>query len=256
MSNTCRAVSLLTAATLLATVVHGQVAEQNWPASTLNVDVGAPNNTGWGGWSLGGLGYGWGANNQGASGYISHGYDFASNLTAIHVDLNELRNTGGPFIATNSPYIRTTGQVLFTPLTSMAYTITGVVAVSLTGASTSNTTATGGLVLEVVSGPTLATYTGGVFRSGAGGFGAAGNIFDAGLPASGSSTGFLSSGTTYRLSWDFIMSSNMNNDSTLSADVSTAPGGSFFEIAFAIPTPGAAALLGLGTLAAAGRRRA
>lgn len=232
-----------------------QVVESNFPSSYLNVDNGAPGNTFWSGWTLGGTGYGSGFNNQGASGTIAHGYDFASNLTAIRVNVNELRNTGGPFIATNSPYAGITGQVIFTPQVSLAYTISGSVFMNLAGASTSNSFTSGAVTLEVVSGPTLATYTGSVFRSGIGGFGASGTIFDASSPATGSSTGFLASGTTYRLSWDLHVSSAMNNDATLSADVATPPGGSFFEIGFAVPTPGAAALIGMSGLLAARRRR-
>ena len=235
--------------------LHAQVAEFNWPTSTLNVDLGAPGNTTWGGWSLGGSGYGAGSNNQGASGYISHGYDFASNLTNIRVDVYELRNSGGGFIFTNSPYAGNSGQVLFTPQAGMGYTLSGIVAMALNGASTSDTTAVGSLGLEVFGGPSLATYGGSVFRSGAGGFGASGTIFDAGSPTSGSSTGFLSSGTTYRLYWDFSVSSNMNNDLTLSGDVSTPAGGSYFDIAFAVPSPGAVGVLAFGGLAAARRRR-
>ncbi|MCW5766606.1 MAG: hypothetical protein KIT68_11600 [Phycisphaeraceae bacterium] len=250
---------LIGAAALAASITvaaHGQVAEQNWPSSYLNVDLGGPGGTTWSGWTLFGSGYGAGSNNQGASGYIAHNYDFASNLTSIVVTIDELRNTGGPFIATNSPYARTTGQVLFTPLVGMAYTISGAVWMQLDGASISNTLTTGAVGLEVLSGPSLATYSGGVFRSGAGGFGAAGSIFNSATPTSGASTGFLNAGTTYRLSWDFIISSTMNNDATLSGNVSTPQYGSFLQISFAVPAPGAAATAALAGLAVLRRRRA
>lgn len=242
---------------LLALAPHAsaQIVESNYPTSILNVDNGGPGNTFWSGWSLFGSGYGSGFANQGASGYISHGYDFASNLTAIHVDINELRNTGGPFIATNSPYAGVSGQVVFTPMVSMAYTISGSVLMNLAGASTSNSTSTGSVIFEQVGGPTLASYSGGVYRSGMGGFGASGTIFDASTPMTGSSTGFLAAGTSYRMLWDLRTFSSMNNDATLSADVATPPGGSFFEISFAVPAPGTAALLGLGGLFASRRRR-
>ncbi|MBL8990535.1 MAG: hypothetical protein JNJ48_03035 [Phycisphaerae bacterium] len=239
----------------ITTVARAQVAEQNWPASYLNVDLGGPGGTTWAGWTLFGMGYGAGSNNQGASGYIAHNYDFASNLASITVTIDELRNTGGPFIATNSPYARTTGQVLFTPLVGMAYTLSGSVWMQLDGASTSNTLATGAVSLEVLSGPSLATYSGGVFRSGAGGFGAAGSIFNSATPNSGASTGFLNAGTTYRLSWDFIISSNMNNDASLSGNVSTPQYGSFVQISFVVPAPGAGALAALAGLAACRRQR-
>ncbi len=251
------ALPFLAALPLLAFAPHAsaQVAESNYPTSVLNVDNGGLGNTFWSGWSLFGSGYGSGFTNQGASGYISHAYDFASNLTAIHVDVNELRNTGGPFIATNSPYAGITGQVVFTPLVSMAYTVSGSISMNLAGASTSGTYTSGSVVLEQISGPTLATYNASVYRSGIGGVGASGTIFDASTPATGSSTGFLAAGTSYRMLWDLRVFSNMNNDATLSADVATPPGGSFFEIGFAVPTPGAAALLGVGGLLASRRRR-
>lgn len=239
-------------------IASAQVIESGYPASVLYVDNGALGNAFWTGWAPGGTGYGSGFNNQGASGYISHAFDFASNLTAIRVDVNELRNTGGPFIATNSPYAGIRGQVVFTPQVSMAYTISGSVYMNLAGASTSNSTTTGSVIFEQISGPpspALATYTGGVFRSGLGGFGAAGTIFDAATPASGSSTGFLAAGATYRMQWDLRVLSAMNNDATLSADVGTPPGGSFFQIGFAVPSPSGAALLAMGGLMAAPRRR-
>lgn len=233
-----------------------QVFESSYPVSILNVDNGAPGNTLWNGWSAFGMGFGSGFNNQGASGYISHAYDFASNLTAIHVDVNELRNTGGPFIATNSPYAGIQGQVVFTPLVNMNYTIGGSVLMNLAGASTSSSTSTGSVVFEQIAGPTLATYTSTVYRSGVGGLGASGAIFDASAPTTGSSTGLLAAGNSYRMLWDLRTYSSMNNDATLSADVATPPGGSFFEISFAVPAPGATALLALGGLVATRRRRA
>lgn len=255
MNTITRTVSALAALATLAGMARAQVAEQNYPSSVLSVDLGGPGGTVWSGWTLFGMGYGGGMNNQGGSGYIAHSYDFAMNLQFIHVNVDELRNTGGAFIATNSPYARNVGQVLFTPSVNMAYTISGAVWMQLNGASTSNTTATGSLALEVVAGPSLATYTGGVFRSGAGGFGAAGAIFNSAVPNSGSSTGFLNAGTTYRMYWDFAVSSNMNNDATLAADVSTPPGGSYFEIAFAVPSPSAVFVLGAGALVVGRRRR-
>lgn len=239
-------------------IASAQVVESNYPTSVLHVDNGAPGNAFWTGWTLGGSGYGSGFNNQGASGTISHGYDFASNLTAIRVDVHELRNTGGPFIATNSPYAGIRGQVVFTPQVSMAYTISGSVSMNLAGASTSNSTTTGSIIFEQISGPpspALATYNGGVFRSGIGGFGASGTIFDAATPATGSSTGFLAAGATYRMLWDLRVFSTMNNDATLSADVATPPGGSFFQIGFAVPSPSATALLAMGGLLGSSRRR-
>lgn len=239
-----------------AGVSHAQVAEQIWPASSVNVDLGAAGNTLWSGWSLGGMAYGTGNNNQGGSGYVAHGYDFASNLVSITVRLDELRNTGGPFIATNTPFARVHGEVLFTPLVGMSYTLSGQVFMQLDGASTSNTTASGGVTLEVLSGPSLATYTGGVFRSGAGGFGAAGQIFNSSAPNSGSALGFLSAGTTYRLAWDFWISSNMNNDGTLAGDVGGPLHSNYLGIMFVVPGPGAgAALLGGAVIAARRRRR-
>lgn len=255
MKSITRTASALALFAILTGVAHAQVAEQNYPSSALSVDLGGPGGTVWSGWTLFGMGYGGGMNNQGGSGYIAHAYDFASNLQFIHVNVDELRNTGGPFIATNSPYARNAGQVLFTPSVNMAYTISGAVWMQLDGASTSNTTATGSLGLEVVAGPSLATYSGGVFRSGAGGFGAAGAIFNSAVPSSGSSTGFLNAGTTYRMYWSMVVSSNMNNDATLSADVATPPGGSYFEIAFAVPSPSAALTLGAGALMMGRRRR-
>lgn len=249
--------TLAALAFLTSTSAHAQVIEQNYPSSFLCVDLGATNNPFWTGWSLGGIAYGAGMNNQGASGYISHGYSFfPTTLTNIRVDAHELRNTGGPFFATNSPYAGIRGEVLFTPQANTNYTLSGAISMYLAGASTSNTLATGSLTLEVLSGPSLATYSAGVFRSGNGGFAAAGNIFDSATPTTGSSTGLLTANTTYRLAWNFAVSSNMNNDSTLSADVATAPGGSFFDIAFTpIPTPTTAATLLTLTALTTTRRR-
>jgi hypothetical protein len=233
-----------------------QVVDQNYPSSYLQCDLGAPNNPVWVGWGLGGFGYGGGNNNQGVSGNSGHQYDGLGNLTAVVVNLAELRNTGGPFIGTNSPYARNTGRMDFTPGVNLNYALSGVVHMTLAGASTSNTTAAGSLVLEQIGGPTLATYSGGVFRSGAGGFGAQGFIFDAAAPATGSQTGGLTAGLNYRLSWDFHVSSNMNADQSLSADVTGAAIPSFFQITFSqVPAPGAAGVLGVAGLLATRRRR-
>lgn len=228
-------------------VSFGQVIEANWPTSELSVDLG-PSSQVWAGWTLFGAGYGGGNNASGGSGYISHAYDFANNLTDIAVRLDELRNSAQPF--TNTPYIRNHGQVVFTPTVNTPYALSGAIPITLTGGTGSTTAASGSLILEVLSGPTVATYGNAFSRVFPGTV--TGNLFDSSTPLTGLPTGTLNGGTTYKLSWDFLLTSVMNGDSFLSADVSAGPS-PYFAISF-VPSPGPAALgvlLGLYS----GRRR-
>lgn len=237
---------------LLAAAAQAQITEQGPYTSLLTTQTGNGGPS-WQSWMLLSQNYGGGNNPNGVSGRIIHTYT-GGNLEEIRVNINELRNSGAPFVTQPTAFARVYGQVVFTPLVNMPYEILGSVTMYLQGTSASNASASGLVTFEVVSGPVLATFGSSLFRSGNGGFPAYGDTYNAGAPLSGSATGLLTAGTTYRLSWDFSVSSNINGDTTLDSNVATGPGGSYFAINFA-PAPGAAALLGLGGLMAARRRR-
>ncbi len=240
------------ALSLCAGAAQAQISEQG-PFNSFLTTAAGNGAASWNSWSFGTQFYGAGNNPNGVSGRIIHTYT-GGNLAEIRVDVNELRNSGAPFVTQPTAFGRLFGQVRFTPLVNMPYEILGSVTMFLQGTSASNASASGLVSFGVVSGPTLATFGSSIFRSGNGGFPAFGDIYNANAPLSGSATGMLTAGTLYQLSWDFNVSSNINGDTTLSSNVATGIGGSFFAINF-IPSPGAAALLGLGGLVAARRRR-
>lgn len=231
-----------------ATDVRASVVEQNYPSSSLTVEL-APSSPVWTGWTLFGTGYGGGNNWSGGSGNIGHAYTGFGELTDIIVTLPELRNSYQGF--TNTPSVRNFGQVLFTPSVNTPYAISGVIPLTFTGTNASSTLARAVLVLEEVSGPAIATY--GNVMARAGGGTVVNNLFDNTTLIAGSGAGTLTGGVTYRLSWDFLVASELNGDTTFSADVS-ANATSFFAISF-VPSPGTAGLVALGGLLAARRRR-
>ncbi|MGH7133549.1 MAG: hypothetical protein ACREJO_16585 [Phycisphaerales bacterium] len=251
----CRAVAVFVGGSLpffAAGVASGQVIEQGPFNSLLTTQTGNGGPS-WQSWTLLSQNYGGGNNPNGVSGRIIHTYT-GGTLEEIRVNINELRNSGAPFVTQPTAFGRVYGQTLFTPQVNTPYTILGSVSMYLGGTSTSSASASGIVTLEVVSGPTIASFGSSIYRSGHGGFPVLGDIYNANAPLSGSATGMLLAGITYQLTWDFNVSSNINGDTTLDSNVATGPGGSFFAINFA-PTPGAATLLGLGGLVACRRRR-
>jgi hypothetical protein len=244
--------AMIVAATLFTAAGSAQVTEQG-PFTSLLTTVTGNNGPTWQSWTLLSQNYGGGNNPNGVSGRIIHTYSGA-NLAEIRVNINELRNSGAPFVTQPTAFGRVYGQVIFTPLVNMPYTILGSVSMSLQGASTSSSSASGLVSLDVQSGPNIASFGSSLFRSGHGGFGAFGDIYNASTPLTGSAAGNLLAGTTYVLSWDFSVSSTINGDTTLDSNVSTLAGGSFFAINFT-PSPGAAGLVGMAAVAAARRRR-
>lgn len=165
------------------------------------------------------------------------------------VRLDELRNSAQPF--TNTPSIRNHGQVVFTPTVNTPYAISGFIPMTLTGGTGSTTAASGSLVLEVLSGPSVTSYGNAFSRVFPGTV--SGSLFDSSTPLSGLQAGTLNGGTTYKLSWDFLVTSVVNGDSFLSADVSAGPS-PYFAISF-VPSPGPAALAVVLGLSFSRRRR-
>lgn len=234
---------------LLATGAHAQVIEAGYPTSilrTLNAD------NGWAGWGPNTFGYGAGTNSHGSSGLVTHTYDSFSNLESIRIGISELRNLGAGPVAINNPSQMNFGQVQFTPQVALPYEITGRVTMVMTGLDGSFNTANGWVKLEEAVGPWLANYSGSMTRTGA--VSTTDDLFDASSPWFGASTGMLSAGVTYRLSWHFEVSTEINGDDTAYANIFALDGPSFVQIAFT-PAPASASLLVLGVLASGRRRR-
>ncbi|MDP1663307.1 MAG: hypothetical protein Q8L55_15450 [Phycisphaerales bacterium] len=194
--------------------------------------------------------FGMGDAGNGVAGNVLHGYT-GGLLTNITINVNELRNTP-PAHNYNDPFGRIYGHVLLTPVVNTAYTIGGSVDMVLSGFATSSSSTSGSVWLEQVSGPVLATFGGSLSRNTT--ISTVGSIYDSAAPLSGSATGTLLAGVTYRFGWDVSVGSLYNGDSSLYANVYTVSGQQSISISFA-PTPGAGAVLALGGLAAGRRRR-
>lgn len=231
-----------------ACTAMGQVNEAPFPASILTTSNAS---TLWQGWGMGGFGYGGGSNLNGSSGQVGHINNFFGQTELLYIGIAELRNSYSPFHSAD-PNQRHYGQVEFTAPAATPYTISGQVAMLMVGSNASLSSASGLATLEVVGGPTLATYGSSMLRLGAGPV--TGTLFDANTPLTGSSSGLLLPGFTYRFSWDYLVTSQVNADTTLNSDVNPQFT-SFMQISF-IPTPGAGVVLGLGGLLASRRRRA
>ncbi len=244
------AVAAAVASTLFASAAMAQISEQGAYTSLLTTVTGN-NGPVWQSWTLGSQNYGGGNNPNGVSGRIIHTYG-GGNLEEIRVNINELRNSGAPFVTQPTAFGRVYGQVLFTPLVNVPYQMLGSVTMLLQGSGGSDSSAAGLVSLEVVSGPVLGSFGSSMYCGGA--TPVMGTIYDASAPLTGSASGMLNAGTTYRLSWAFNVASNINGDTSLNSNVATGPGGSFFAINF-VPAPGAMALLGVGGLIATRRRR-
>lgn len=253
LNRSCSVARLAFVAGVLANVAgmaHAQVVEQGPYTSLLTTTTGNNGPT-WQSWTLGSQNYGGGSNPNGASGRIIHTYA-AGNLQEIRVNVNELRNSGAPFVNQPTAFARNYGQVIFTPQVNMPYEILGSVTMLLQGSSSSASSASGLVSLEVQNGPVVASFGSSIFRGGQ--FPVYAPIYDSASPIFGSATGQLNAGTTYRFSWDLNVSSDIFGDTSLSANVATAPGESFFAISF-VPAPGATALLAIAGLVGARRRR-
>lgn len=227
----------------------GQVNEAPFPTSSLTT---LNPSTMWQGWGMGGFGYGGGSNLNGSSGQVGHISNFLGQTELLYIGIAELRNSYSPFHSTD-PHQRHYGQVEFTAPSVVPYTISGSVTLVMTGSNASSSSAVGQAMLEVVGGPTLATYGGSMNRSSS--VSVINSVFDASAPLSGSSSGLLWPGFTYRFRWDYLVTSQVNGDTTLNTDIYGLLGPSYMQISF-VPAPGAAALLGLGGLLATRRRRA
>ena len=250
---TTLALSTLALSTLALIPAHAsaQIAEAGFTTSMMNVAPNHVNNSVWQGWSFGNQNYGIGTNLNGGSGSWTHTYS-AGLLTNITVNINELRNEYSPFHNFNDPGIRIYGGVQFTPAVNTPYAIGGSIDMVLSGSAASSSSASGSVVLQQLSGPTLASFGSSFARNS--NVSIVNNVFDSAAPLSGSNTGMLLAGVTYRLIWDFSANSLINGDTCLYANVFNLSGPQFFSISF-LPTPGSAAILGLGTLLAARRRR-
>jgi len=166
--------------------------------------------------------------------------------------VNELRNQYSQFHPYNDPSVRISGGVQFTPSVNTPYLIGGAIDMVLSGSASSSSSASGLVWLEQLSGPTLASFGSSFARNTNSSI--VGNIYDSASPLSGSATGMLSAGTTYKLNWDFSVSSLINLDTGLYANtysLSTPPN---LSISF-VPTPGSAMILGIAGLSAIRRRR-
>lgn len=230
---------------------RGQIAEAGFPTSIMNVAPAYVNNSVWQGWSLGNQGYGIGTNLNGGSGNWTHTY-VGGNLTDITVNVNELRTQYSQFHPYNDPSVRIWGGVQFTPAVNTQYAIGGAISMVLSGSAASSSSTSGLVWLEQLSGPTLASFGSSFARNTS--MSITGSIYDSASPLFGSATGMLSAGVTYRLNWDFMVSSLINLDTGLYANTFALSGPQSVSISF-VPAPGAGALLGLGMLAASRRRR-
>lgn len=241
------------AATSLTTLsAHAQINEAPFPTSILNSQHGTSGNFVQQTWNTGPLfNFGMGSNANGVSGRVTHTYQ-SGLLTNITLFLNELRNSNDQFVTINNPWARSWGVIQFTPAVNTPYQLGGVVDMVMTGNASSVSTAVGSLSLAQVGGPTLASYGASAIRNT--NSSQIDAIYDSATPLSGSSTGLLLAGMTYRLNWDFRVDSTINGDPSLSANVTSFREPANFSITF-LPTPGAAALLGLGGVIATRRRR-
>ena len=152
----------------------------------------------------------------------------------------------------NDPGAHAWVRIQFTPTVNTPYTIGGSISMVLSGNAASSHSASGSLSLEELNGPTIASFGSSMFRNT--NTSIIGSIYDSAAPLSGSATGMLQAGVTYRLNWDFACSGLINLDQGMFADVFALDGPQFFSISF-VPAPGTAALLGLGGLMTTRRRR-
>jgi len=144
------------------------------------------------------------------------------------------------------------GNFRFTANNSFTtYSITGTTGFQIAGNTFSGVSINVSLV-EVVSGNVLAGWS-----SGGAGFNFSGTLFDTVNPAQiGSWNGLLAAGVQYDFIWSYQI--NVGADAVNASTVSLTPSPGYtttwLQIQFA-PAPGAAAVLGLGGLLAARRRR-
>lgn len=249
-----RPASALAAAAWLiaASHTHAQISEAGFPTSILNAQHGTSGGSVqqvWG--AIPTFNYGFGSDANGVSGRVTHTYQ-AGLLTNITVFVSELRNSNNQFVVINDPWARNWGVVQFTPAINTPYQLGGVIDLAMTGNASSMTSGQGSLSLAQVGGPTLASYGASVVRNTNSSL--IGSIYDSATPLFGSSNGILLAGLTYRLSWDFRVDSTINGDPSLSANVTSLREPPSFSIAF-LPSPGSAAILGVGGLMASRRRR-
>lgn len=249
--------SVLPLATLAALAVsagecRAQITEFGFTTSSMNVAPAYMNNSVWQSWSLGNQNYGMGTNLNGGSGNWTHTYS-GGLLTNITVNILEMRNEFSQFHPFNDPSVHIYGGVQFTPAVNTPYLIGGSIDMVLSGSAASSSSTSGLVYLEQLSGPTLVSFGSSFARINAN-VSTVGNIYDSAAPNFGSNTGMLSAGVTYRLNWDFWVSSLINLDTGLYSNVFALSGPQNFSISF-LPTPGATTLLGLGGLVAARRRR-
>ena len=160
---------------------QGQVSEAVFPTSILNGAIG--NYAGviqtWIPFTPypGTFNYGMGNNANGVSGTVTHVYS-GGQLSSITVNVAELR-------------------VQFTAAVNTPYVIGGSVSMVLSGSAASSNSASGSVWLEEVGGPTVASFGSSMFRNT--NTSVIGSIYDSAAPLSGSATGTLQAGVTYRL---------------------------------------------------------
>lgn len=236
-------------------VTHAQITEAPFPTSILTahlLHMGPSLNQyqqTWGVFPQ--FNFGMGDAGNGVAGNVLHAYS-GGLLTNITINVNELRNTPSAPYNYNDPFARIYGQVLLTPVVNTAYTVGGSIDMVLSGSAASSSSTSGSVWLEQVGGPVLASFGNSMFRNT--NVSTVGSIYDSAAPLSGSGTGTLLAGVTYRFGWDVSLGSLYNGDSSLYANIFALNGQQSISISFA-PTPGSGAALALGGLAVARRRR-
>jgi hypothetical protein len=220
--------------------------------------VGYPNNflsvtTGWSGELLMNQAYGAWFPNAGSAGTTSIAYDTTpgplfGTLQGVEVTVDTLwasADPTGPGAVTNS------GLLQFTPVVNCQYIIDGLLRFEFNGSFVA-AGASGTMTLEEIGGPVIASYS----TTLVGAPSTSGVLFDAALPSVGSPSGVLSAGVAYRWTWSMDTFLDAGADPLAIATVTPvggdAPG---FGLTFVVPSPSAAAVLGLGGLVAARRRR-
>ena len=225
----------------------------------VNPVVGYPNNNltvsvGWANALLLNQAYGAGWPNASSFGTTSVTYDTTpgptfgtlQNSSVTMSTFAASADPNGPANVTNS------GLLQFTPAVNCQYTFNGLInyafirSFAAAGASCTMT-------LEEIGGPVLTSYNTtlvGIPNS----IGNGGTLFNSAVPNVGAQTGSLAAGTAYRWTWSINTFLTAGSDPLARTSLSGPNNG--FGLSFSVvPAPSAAALLGLGGLVAARRRR-
>jgi hypothetical protein len=228
-----------------------QVNALPYPNHNLNVSAG------WSGGLVGNSGFGAGFPNSGAFGQTTISFDPTpgptwNSLQSSNVYFAGLYANGGP---SGPGSITVNGQMDFVPIVNCQYFINGNIPLLFNGALAA-ATATGQMSLAQLTGfapPTLATYSTNLPYAP----NSAATLFDATTPTAGAAAGLLTAGETYRWSFSFTLTRTVGNDPLAEIISTNYQGGPpSISLSFAvIPAPGTAAVLGLGGVVVARRRR-